>query len=555
MCMLKMTKVLSSIVILSSFLVACGANHYSIHKQYDLKDGSSTVIAVDAKQRFLLSSLVSKTTEATTGNPGTRSSEMYRRFCLEPSPDVFSVLSQAASGSGSFGRTADPGAINAALQAAFSSSETGTTVSRTQTVNMLKEMMYRTCERYLNGQIGELEYPIIAARDQRIMTSILAIEQITGTLQPKPVIIAATGNAATGQQATAEVLKSLEAAKKDVDDNKSALATAQKELADIDKPEGSCKALLDKKADEIKTDDDKAKVKDCKVKNSNISKAETELKAAKANYDTVVNLASRPGALSAATASQSFSTAAPTDLDRQIEQVRSQTIQTVADTVKDIVAMSFDQNDETSFFCYRELDRSINKEVSKSCIQYIVNKVDKEAARLKLETEQAMAKEINKTVDRIRALTPDQALAAEKSLEVPMGYLLTKMKDKGIDGTRLTDGEAAKKALETRAIYGENNERNKIAKVVSEVVQDWANEIDKLIKEIRLLTPAQALAAEKSLAAPAGYVLTKLNEQKIEQTRSTDGGAARKALEVRAIYSESNAELGKISAAVSTARK
>jgi hypothetical protein len=69
---------------------------------------------------------------------------------------------------------------------------------------MLKEMMYRTCERYLNGQISELEYPIIAARDQRIMTSILAIEQLTGGVFQKPVVIGGGGNASAGADGETE---------------------------------------------------------------------------------------------------------------------------------------------------------------------------------------------------------------------------------------------------------------------------------------------------------------------------------------------------------------
>jgi hypothetical protein len=385
MCMLKKIKVLNFTLILTAILSACSANHYSIHQKDQLASDSSTVIAVDAKQRFLLSNI----TESTSGNQSIpKKTEIRRRFCLEPSPDVFSVLSQSFSGSGSFGQTADPKSINIALKAAFSSSESGATISRTQTVNMLKEMMYRTCESYLNGQIDELEYPTIAARDQRIMTSILAIEQLTGTLQQKPVIIAATG------QATTDAISSLENAKKDVDEKKIALTTAQKEFAEIDKPEGTCKALLDKKADEIKTDDDKAKLKDCNDKKNNISKADTELKSSKAHYDAILSLAGKPGVSSTTTGAQSLYSSSSTEIDKQIEQVRSQTTQAVANVVENIVRMSFVQGDETSFFCYRALkDKNINSEVSNSCLKYIVTKVNSETLRLKTEMQETRKKE------------------------------------------------------------------------------------------------------------------------------------------------------------------
>lgn len=373
---------LKFLLISTIFLSGCSANHYSIHRSDHLDSDESVVIAVDAKQRFLLSNVIPKTGEATLGTPMTP--EKFRRYCAEPSPDVFSVLSQAASGSGSFGQTADPKSINIALQAAFSSSETGATISRTQTINMLKEMMYRTCERYLNGQINDFEYPIIAARDQRIMTSILAIEQLTGAVLSKPVAIAATGSASTGQP-TNDAILSLDNANKKLGEKKNAFETAQKEFVEIDKPEGSCKIFFAKKADEVTTEEDKTKQKKCNEKKDNIEKAEKELKDAKFHYDAIASLAGKPGVSSATTSSILLSSSPTTEIDKQIEQVRSQTIQDVAEVVKNIVSMSFKQEDETSFFCYRVLDKKSDNELSGACVGYLLAKVQNESARLNLE--------------------------------------------------------------------------------------------------------------------------------------------------------------------------
>ena len=383
----------------SIFISGCGANHYSIHRTDRLDSDKSEVIVVDAKQRFLLSNVITKTTAATSGTqstPGTpMTTEKIRRYCAEPSPDVFSVLSQAASGSGSFGQTADPKSMNIALQAAFSNSETGSTISRTQTINMLKEMMYRTCERYLNGQIGDFEYPIIAARDQRIMTSILAIEQLTGAVLPKPVVIAATGGASTGQS-TNDAILSLDNANKKVAEKKDAFEAAKKEFSEIDKPEGSCETLMAKKPADVITDDDKTKLKNCSEKKANKEKADQEQKDAKVHYDAIASLAGKPGASSATTSATLLSSSPTTEIDKQIEQVRSQTIQDVAKVVNNIVSMSFTQADETAFFCYRALDKKIDA-VSDSCLKFIVAKVDNESARLTRETE-----ETTKQMDELR---------------------------------------------------------------------------------------------------------------------------------------------------------
>jgi hypothetical protein len=76
-------------------LSSCSANHYSIHRADLLDSDKPAVIAVDAKQRFMLSNVITKS----DGNGETlMTAEKIRRYCVEPSPDVFSVLSQAASG-------------------------------------------------------------------------------------------------------------------------------------------------------------------------------------------------------------------------------------------------------------------------------------------------------------------------------------------------------------------------------------------------------------------------------------------------------------------------
>lgn len=373
------------------FLCGCSANHYSIHHAELLDSDKSAVISVDAKQRFLLSNVITKETAA-SGIPATQGgvapSEKYRRFCSEPSPDVFSVLSQAASAGGSFGQTASPQSINIALQGAFSSSETGSTISRTQTINMLKEMMYRTCERYLNGQISDEEYPIIAARDQRIMTSILAIEQLTGAALAKPVVIAASGNASTGQ-ATSDAILTLDNASKKIAEKKDALETAQKAFADIDKPEGSCKTLMAKKPDEVKDEADKTKLEQCKEKQGKVNVAKQESKDAKDHYDHLANLAGKPGISSTTTSAQLLSsTSATTETDFKIEKDRTKRITAVTDAVREIVLNSFDQDDETSFFCYSAINKGKDEDVKTACLHLITTKVEEQTAKTALRVAQ-----------------------------------------------------------------------------------------------------------------------------------------------------------------------
>jgi ABC-type uncharacterized transport system auxiliary subunit len=140
--MTKATSLFAAAVLVA--LAGCSANHHSIYRHQVVEAPSLTV--VDAKQRAILSAA-----------PKTGKVAENLRFCAEPSPDVFAVIAQALSAGGSFGQNGDPKTVQAALNAAFSSSEQGSTIPRTQTTNMLREVMYRTCERFISGGISAVE--------------------------------------------------------------------------------------------------------------------------------------------------------------------------------------------------------------------------------------------------------------------------------------------------------------------------------------------------------------------------------------------------------------
>jgi len=109
-------------------LGGCSANHHSIYRHQAMDTPSLT--AVDAKQRVILAA-----------EPSASASVKTPRFCAEPSPDVFAVIAQALSAGGSLGQSADPKSLQLAMNAAFSSSEQGATIPRTQTINMLRELI------------------------------------------------------------------------------------------------------------------------------------------------------------------------------------------------------------------------------------------------------------------------------------------------------------------------------------------------------------------------------------------------------------------------------
>lgn len=146
----------------------------------DARRAQARIVTVDAKQRHLLIS-----PELTIAN---NSPEFVRwRMCAEAAPDVFSAYaaSLAAKGDKSGG------------QLSFGGSETAATIERTQTVNLLRESMYRTCERFLSGALSKEQFIVQAARDQRSMVAVLAVEQLTGAIRAKPTIISGPATSAS----------------------------------------------------------------------------------------------------------------------------------------------------------------------------------------------------------------------------------------------------------------------------------------------------------------------------------------------------------------------
>lgn len=192
------------------------ANLNSIHRKGTLlseADRKVSYVAVDAKQRVILSAASDKTL----------------RVCAEYMPDIFSVISSSLSGQAGYGLGADTKDISVKVAQALS--ESGAAIRRSQTVNLLAMSMYRTCERYLSDAIDRDEMIIQAARDERMMVSVLAIEQLTSLAQVQNTIVVNAGSAnAVGDGAQ---IKTLEAAKAQADSKKDAALKASQQYAAV----------------------------------------------------------------------------------------------------------------------------------------------------------------------------------------------------------------------------------------------------------------------------------------------------------------------------------
>lgn len=353
--------------VMLALLAGCSANHHSIYRHAQLTT-QPTVTLVDAKQRAILSAA-----------PASGASVNTPRFCAEPSPDVFAVIAQSLSGGASFGQGSDPKAVQAALNAAFSTSEQGSTIPRTQTTNTLRELMYRTCERYLSGGISDVELSIQAVRDQRLIVSILAIESLTGAVATKPTVIGVSSNASSGANQTEAVVR-LDDQKKVVEAKSVALKKKTTEFNDLNGTAKDCeviaKAVTDKKEDSL-SDGLKAKRTKCETAAADLAVAKQEKADADAHYGKLAGVAVSAG-IPVSVGNTTMIPVAAGGLDHVQQTEMGQ----VAVAIKEIVAGTFDQ-DEYLFLCLKVLQDATGKlDAAKvSCMSYINSRVEVERVR------------------------------------------------------------------------------------------------------------------------------------------------------------------------------
>ncbi|WP_153018989.1 hypothetical protein [Lysobacter capsici] len=345
-------------------LSAC-ANFHTAYRLKNLNDNKSQVVTVDAKQRSVLTSITPVERSITVDGVAKRVAYAQRRFCSEPSPDVFSVIAQALSAGGTFGKKADPAAIEAAFNGALATSEQGSTIPRTQTVNMLRDLMFRTCERYLSGGYDQMELSIQAIRDQRLMVSILAIEQLTGAVTPRPVILSATASGGAG--ATGEAVVRLDDARKSSNKATSDYKAAQAAYDKVNAKD-ACVAL-EGKADADLDDAQKKLAKSCAEAKESRSKAFDAQTEARGAYQELRNFAVLAGVTAAAQVGQAA--------DAQAGGAASPSVASVGAAVENIVRLNYQDSTEVMLFCVRLLregmaiDQTKLANLQSVCVNYL----------------------------------------------------------------------------------------------------------------------------------------------------------------------------------------
>ena len=120
-------------------------------------------------------------------------------ICAEPSPDAISALAA---------QLALDVDVDDDIRAGIAASLTENTAFvglRTQSIQLLRDAMYRICEGYINGALGEDAYETLMRRYQKFMVALLAIEQLTGTQRAPAVAITTEAIAGTSTMSAIRV--------------------------------------------------------------------------------------------------------------------------------------------------------------------------------------------------------------------------------------------------------------------------------------------------------------------------------------------------------------
>src|SRR5690242_9784498 len=189
---------LSRVVAACLLLLSLGGCANYIFRSFDIDSGES--LSLDAKQRLVLATYKG-------GKSGNR-----KIVCAEPSPDAFSATSASATANAAFtfpsllpggqtgtdgqsGNTSGSGGIAAAR------SESAASIGmRTQTIQLLRDGLYRACEAYMNGAIDQQDYRLLLSRISAFSVTVMAIDGLTGGQAIHDTSIATKSGAKTGDE-------------------------------------------------------------------------------------------------------------------------------------------------------------------------------------------------------------------------------------------------------------------------------------------------------------------------------------------------------------------
>ena len=169
----------------AALFVLAGCTPPNAFEEFDI---DRTSLSADATQRVIVSA-----------NRG-RGPDGRRIVCAEPSPDAITAMASALGvgvRTGIPGTGATPIPLDAQFQQALAQQVAYVGV-RNSTIQLLRDGLYRACEAYMNGAVGDFGYALILSNYGRLMVALLAAEGVTRAPFTGPTVLGSRSDAGNG---------------------------------------------------------------------------------------------------------------------------------------------------------------------------------------------------------------------------------------------------------------------------------------------------------------------------------------------------------------------
>ncbi len=179
--------------------------------------GPNVGVSIDAKQRVIFSHNVPAPTR---DHP----EQSFIATCAEPSPDALTAIGVSNGLSLNLGA----GPASKAIDLSSAASESAAFIGlRTQSIQILRDQMYRLCEGYAGGAMDSAEFKAMQRRFQSTVMGLLAIEQLTGPVMASQALVLSSAQAHAGASAGDAAVTSAQQA---VDAQRQKVTTALQDL-------------------------------------------------------------------------------------------------------------------------------------------------------------------------------------------------------------------------------------------------------------------------------------------------------------------------------------
>src|SRR5512144_2121030 len=178
----------------AALFVLAGCTPPNAFEEFDI---DRTSLSADATQRVIVSAIRG------------RGPDGRRIVCAEPSPDAITAMASALGAgvrTGIPGTGATPIPLDAHFQQALAQQVAYVGV-RNSTIQLLRDGLYRACEAYMNGAVGDFGYALILSNYGRLMVALLAAEGVTRAPFTGPTVLTSrsdAGNGAGGANGTSD---------------------------------------------------------------------------------------------------------------------------------------------------------------------------------------------------------------------------------------------------------------------------------------------------------------------------------------------------------------